>query len=109
MIFVQEEQAGYTIVRFEEQRLDVLVAQELKLELLKILENGIERLALDLSKVSFVDSSGLGALVAVMKKIGSEGTLRLWGLTPEVKSVFELTQLYKVFDIYELEQDALTV
>ena len=107
MIFVQEEHEEYTIVRFEEQRLDVLVAQELKMELLKILDDGVQKLGLDLGKVSFVDSSGLGALVAVLKKIGSNGALRLWGLTPEVKSVFELTQLYKVFDIYELEQDAL--
>ncbi|MBN2718017.1 MAG: STAS domain-containing protein [Deltaproteobacteria bacterium] len=108
MIFIQEEHKGFTIVRFEEQRLDVLVAQELKLELLKLLEGGVGKLGLDLGKVSFVDSSGLGALVAILKKIGSEGALRLWGLTPEVKSVFELTQLYKVFDIYELEQDALS-
>jgi anti-sigma B factor antagonist len=111
MIFKQEEHAGYTIIRFEEQRLDVLIAQEMKAELLKLLEKGPQRLGLDLSRVTFVDSSGLGALVAVLKKVGvdASSSLRLWGLTREVKSVFELTQLYKVFDIYELEQDALTL
>ncbi|MBN2530534.1 MAG: STAS domain-containing protein [Deltaproteobacteria bacterium] len=108
MIFIHEERSGCTVIRFEEQRLDVLVAQEMKSELLKILDNGSSQIGLDLSKVAFVDSSGLGALVAVLKNIGPEGSLRLWGLTPEVKSVFELTQLYKVFDIYELEQDALS-
>ena len=107
MIFVDEERSGCTVIRFEERRLDVLVAQEMKKELLKKIDNGIRRIGLDLSNVSFVDSSGLGALVAVLKNIGPGGSLRLWGLTPEVKSVFELTQLYKVFDIYELEQDAL--
>ncbi|MBN2670806.1 MAG: STAS domain-containing protein [Deltaproteobacteria bacterium] len=108
MIYTQEQHNDCTIIRFQEKRIDVLVAQELKTELLKLFDTGEKRLGLDLSNVTFVDSSGLGALVAVLKKARPEGALCLWGLTPEVKSLFELTQLYKVFDIYELEQDALS-
>jgi anti-sigma B factor antagonist len=107
MDYKLEKKNNYTIVRFDEKRLDVLVAQDIKTDLFRILEDNIKVLGLDLSNVQFMDSSGLGALVAVLKRITPHGRLLLWGLSPEVKSLFELTQLYKVFDVYELEKDAL--
>lgn len=109
MYFEREKKGECTVVRFTEKRIDVLVSQEVKGELFKILDEGINVLGFDFSNVQFVDSSGLGALVAVLKRLGSGGSMRMWGLSPELKSLFEITQLYKVFDIYELETDALTI
>lgn len=58
------------------------------------------RVVLDLAQVSFVDSSGLGAIVAVMKFLGPKRKLDLAGLTPDVDKLFRLTRMDTVFGIY---------
>ena len=58
------------------------------------------RIVLDLAQVHFVDSSGLGAIVAAMKTLGPERRLDLAGLTPDVDKVFRLTRMDTIFDIY---------
>lgn len=55
---------------------------------------------LDLGKVSFLDSSGLGAVVAVMKFLAPERRLELAALTPPVAKVFRLTRMDSVFTIH---------
>lgn len=62
--------------------------------------DGPPRVVLDLSPVAFVDSSGLGAIVAVMKFLGPDRRLDLAGLTPDVDKVFRLTRMDTVFGIY---------
>lgn len=62
---------------------------------------GAPRLVVDLAGVSFLDSSGLGALVAVLRRVvQAEGDLRLAGPSSGVRSLFELTRLDRVFDIH---------
>ena len=55
---------------------------------------------LDLAAVDFIDSSGLGAVVASMKLLGGERPLQLAGLTPAVEKVFRLTRMDSVFVIH---------
>jgi anti-anti-sigma factor len=102
-----EKHEHYTIVRVREQRLDAALTQDFKAYVFNILDGGCFNIGLDISDVTFVDSTGLGVLVALLNRIGQDGTLLLWNIAPTVKSVLELTQLYKVFDIYETEEDAL--
>lgn len=96
-----------TVVRVLEKRIDVANSSELKSSLNEMIEQGNFVLGVDLARVDFIDSSGLGTLVSALKKIGSKGTLSLWGLTPQVKTLFQLTQLYEVFEIFEKESDAI--
>lgn len=66
------------------------------------------RIALHLGNITFLDSSGIGALVGAFKKLSKrEGELRLIGLTPMVKSLFEVTRLHRVFEIYDTEDEAV--
>lgn len=61
----------------------------------------------DLSRVSFVDSSGLGALVRLYKRVRlGEGDVRLAGVDPNVMQIFELTRLDRVFDIFPSSEEA---
>jgi len=60
-----------------------------------------------MSGVTFVDSSGLGAIVASMKQMGNERKLDLAGLTPDVDKVFRLTRMDSVFAIYKSVDDAV--
>lgn len=62
--------------------------------------DGPAHVVLDLSQVAFVDSSGLGAVVAVMKFLGAGRRLDLAGLTPDVDKVFRLTRMDTVFGIF---------
>ena len=61
---------------------------------------GPDRILLDLHKVDFIDSSGLGAIVAAMKQLDDHQRLDLSGLTPNVEKVFRLTRMDTIFAIY---------
>jgi anti-sigma B factor antagonist len=77
------------------------------IELLNVeIAGGAPRIVLALSKMDYIDSSGLGALVKLLKKSRlAGGDTKLSGLRPEVRKVFELTRLDKIFDIFP-EADA---
>ena len=63
---------------------------------------------IDLQDVRFVDSSGLGSLVSGFKNASARnGNLKLSGLQPQVKSMFELTRLHRVFEIFPGAEEAV--
>lgn len=65
-------------------------------------------IALDLSQVGFMDSTGLGAMLSCLRAVkGKGGQLRLFNLTPEVRQLFEMVLMDRVFEIHEDEQSAL--
>lgn len=64
------------------------------------------RVVLDLSSVTFVDSSGLGAIVAAMKVLGPERRLELAGVTGTVAKVFRLTRMDSVFRMHSNRSEA---
>ncbi|MCX7110790.1 MAG: STAS domain-containing protein [Candidatus Methylumidiphilus sp.] len=97
-----------TLLRFHEERLDAHNSKELKDYLLTLYDNGAKKLILDLSEVRFVDSSGLGALLSGHKNAGlRDGRFALACVQSRVQSMFELTRLTRVFEIYPGVEDAL--
>jgi anti-sigma B factor antagonist len=81
-------------------RLDLSSANELKAAAHEIVNKGDCRLILDMSQVEFINSSGLGALVSLLKDVRmNNGRLKLVNLAPFVKEIFEITQLNNIFDI----------
>ena len=96
-----EERGGTLIVTVGEERIDAQVAVQFKDAMRDRTADGMGRVVLDMSHVDFLDSSGLGAVVAVMKHLGSERPLDLAGLTPTVQKVFRLTRMDRVFRIFE--------
>lgn len=89
------------IAKVEASRIDSAVAVQFKNKMREVTENGVARIVLDLSNVSFLDSSGLGAVVAAMKQLGSERILEIAGLTGAVEKVFKLTRMDTVFIIHK--------
>lgn len=89
---------GALVVRVEEERIDAAVAIQFKDRMRDIANGG--RVILDLGQVAFVDSSGLGAIVAVMKVLAPSGKLELAALTPNVRKVFHMTRMDSVFTIH---------
>lgn len=90
-------------------RLDVAGAPALKEAISEALKNGPPRVVLDLEGVSFVDSTGLGSVIAALKQIrSSQGDLRLAAPNQQVRVVLELTTLDRVFPYFATVEEALT-
>jgi anti-sigma B factor antagonist len=99
---------GVTLLYIREDRLDANNSEELKSELRRLIEGGSKDLIIDLKEVLFIDSSGLGVLVSGYKNASTRhGSLKLSSLQSQVKSMFELTRLHRVFDIFVTVDDAL--
>ena len=96
-----QELGDALVVTMEEQRLDAAVALSFKEAVREALVQPGNPVILDMSRVDFLDSSGLGAVVAVMKLLGSDRRLELSGLTPNVAKVFRLTRMDTVFTLHE--------
>jgi anti-anti-sigma factor len=72
-------------------------------------KDGQPRLVIDMEGVSFVDSTGLGSVIAALKLVrNSKGDLRLAAPNQQVRVVLELTTLDRVFAYYATVEDALT-
>ena len=90
-------------------RLDVAGAPALKAAVSEAVGDGRPRLVIDMEGVSFVDSSGLGSVVAALKQArSSKGDLRLAAPNQQVRVVLELTTLDRVFPYYATVEDALS-
>lgn len=108
MILKVEEKNDVVIIQVKEERLDAHNSGELKSQMLSLFEEGKNHIIIDLGEVRFVDSSGLGALVSGFKNASARnGNLKLCSLQPQVKSMFELTRLHRVFEIFSGVDDAL--
>ena len=99
--------SGVTVVKVEGQMV-VGNRQELKDLVGAALNKGERRILIDFSQTGYIDSSGLGALVSISKRVREAGgELRLSGLNEDLRSLFELTKLDTLFAIAETPQQAL--
>ncbi|NOY13770.1 MAG: STAS domain-containing protein [Deltaproteobacteria bacterium] len=102
------EQNEIVRIEVQEERMDAHNSGDLKEQMLQLFDEGKCNLLIDLSEVRFVDSSGLGALVSGFKNASArEGSLKLCCLQPQVRSMFELTRLHRVFEIFPSSEEAL--
>lgn len=82
--------------------------QELKQKVLDALEGGSRRFVIDFTDTGYIDSSGLGVLVSLSKKVREQGgELRLAGLNEDLQTLFELTKLDTLFAITKTPAEAL--
>jgi len=88
------------VVEVKDTRIDAAVAISFKDQMRELSEEAPKRILLDLKAVEFLDSSGLGAVVAAMKQVGAGRKLELAGLTETVAKVFALTRMDTVFNIH---------
>ncbi|MBV7408809.1 STAS domain-containing protein [Maritimibacter sp. DP1N21-5] len=94
------DHSGTRIITVLDPRIDAAVAIQFKDQMRALIDGGPDRIVLDLSRVGFIDSSGLGAIVASMKQAATPQRLELAGLTRNVQKVFSLTRMDRVFIIH---------
>ena len=102
-----ERRGEIIVIRAIDDRIDAAGAIQFKERMREIIEEPSERVVFDMSNVGFLDSSGLGAVVSVMKALGPTRRLELSGLTPTVEKVFRLTRMDSVFIIHKVLPEGL--
>lgn len=104
------EVGDVAVVRFLDRKiLDQANIEELGKELSSLVtQEGRRKLLLNFEDVDFLSSAALGKLIVLDKRVKEHsGTLKLSNIRPEIKEVFVITRLNRVFDIYDDEEDAL--
>lgn len=101
MDLTEEMRGSVLVLRVNEPRIDAARAPALREELLGRVDGGQDRIVLDLSAVDFMDSSGLGALVSCIKRMGARGTLAVAGAQGAVARLFALTRMDRVFSLHD--------
>ncbi|HKK20117.1 MAG TPA: STAS domain-containing protein [candidate division Zixibacteria bacterium] len=105
-ISIQEE-GGISVLQLK-GRLDLASGAGVKEQVKQLLGQEKSLIHLNLSQVDFINSSGLGVLVSIMKEVRMrKGRLTLSELVSYVQEIFEITQLSHIFEIYTSQQEAL--
>ena len=101
------ETEGNILKVFLSGRLVATCSEEFKDAMFERLKES-KQIVFNLQKMEHVDSSGLGALVSVLQWVNSNGgALKLCCLQPRPKIVFDITKVYRIFEVYNTEQEAL--
>ncbi|MBX2865203.1 MAG: STAS domain-containing protein [Leptolyngbyaceae cyanobacterium MAG.088] len=86
--------------------LDGATTNELKIQVSDLLHQGTDIVLLDMKQVTFMNSTGIGAMVAMLKIVRAKGKqIYLCGLTEQVKMIFELTKMDRVFKTFIDQQE----
>ena len=96
------------IVTAHMAHIDAAVAIQFKDEIRAEIDDHAQHVILNLAEVQFIDSSGLGAIVASMKQLKGNRKPDLAGLTPTVAKVFQLTRMDTVFKIHTSVDEAMS-
>jgi anti-sigma B factor antagonist len=108
MELLAQESGGILVIRAAQDRIDAAGAIQFKDRMRELTRNSpAPRVVFDMSNVAFLDSSGLGAVVAVLKLLAPDRKLELSGLTPTVQKVFRLTRMDSIFIIHDSVPDGL--
>ena len=107
MMQIKTEQKEKALVLSLHGNLDADSVSAFKKTSYKLVEEGMRFLVIDCSELGFIDSTGLGALISLLRKLRMQnGDLKVAGLNNEVRSVFEITRLHRLFDILPNVQTA---
>ena len=100
MIHTKTYESDITVVRPGDARLTAVHAKAFKDDVIALVDTGASTLVVDFKDVTFIDSSGLGALVGVLKKVGNRGELAVCDLNSDVEQMFRICRMDRVFTIY---------
>lgn len=100
MIHITKHDLDIVVVRPGAERLTAFNAKTFKEELVALIDEGTSQLVIDFKDVTFLDSSGLGALAGVLKRIGHRGDITVCGLNADISQMFRICRMDRVFKIY---------
>jgi anti-anti-sigma factor len=90
------------IITFSSEKINALVTDEIKAEINKVFESLNAKVIIDLKGVKYIDSSGFGCLLSVMKSARNNyGVLKFVNPEPQVMQTLQTLNLHTVFEIYD--------
>ena len=107
MRLLSETWGDCLVITADEPRIDAAAAVHFKDEMRRLVEAGDGRVVLDMERVDSIDSSGLGAIVAVMKMMGPGRRLDIAAPSLKVRTVFRLTRMDRILSIHDSRAQAL--
>ncbi|MBX7153989.1 MAG: STAS domain-containing protein [Candidatus Kapaibacterium sp.] len=107
MKFLIEQDDNVVVFTLKENRLDSLVAPDVKAELLIVCQPNIEALIIDLSKVDYADSTGLSCLLLAHRQLKEhDAPVVLVGVRETVRNLLRISQMEWLFEFYETVEQA---
>ena len=107
-MLISEKRENIEYVAFTVDKINALNAEVIKEKITRILESPHSKLLIDLKGVDYIDSSGFGCLLSALKvSRNNYGTIKLCGISPNVKAVFETLHLHSIFEIYPDSESGL--
>jgi anti-sigma B factor antagonist len=108
MEIVVDNVDGVAVAAVPVDELDASNSADFKRDIGPVLQANT-KLVLDLGQLRFVDSSGLGAMLSCLRQLsGKNGDLKLCGMSKQVRALFELVRMHRIFDIYGTREEAVT-
>lgn len=104
---VLKQQDDVVVVEFQRKRIDAAFAVKFRDDIQALISQGNKKIVFNLELVEFIDSSGLGALVSVMKSLGGNQNMALCQVKDAVLTVFKLTRMDKIFVILPSKSEAI--
>ena len=102
-----EKMNGFTLVKLEEESIDSGNVKDFKQVFQPVVDDG-GKVIFDMSSIDFVDSSGLGSILSVMRQLTSKGgDLRICGMRKPVRALFELVRFHRILDVYNSREEAM--
>lgn len=104
-----ETRNGIEILSFENvSKLNILVAQSLKEEIAQYLNKPGKKLILNLDGIEYIDSSGFGALLSILRNAkNNDSTFKICNISPDVMELVKLLQLHNVFEIHDTVEECI--
>ena len=100
MLLEEKKVGDVLVIEVLDERLDAKVAVQFKEQMNRLIDSGNHLIVVALNQVSFIDSSGLGAIVSSLKMLGRKGDMAICGTQDSVHNLFKLTRMDKVFRMY---------
>jgi anti-sigma B factor antagonist len=105
---MREERHGNVLVYFPEKEIDLNNSGTMKTALERAIERNEKKLLVDLSAVSYIDSSGLTMLIEALHHVQRiDGRLRLCGMNSKIRNLLEITNLLGLFENFDTLESAL--
>jgi anti-sigma B factor antagonist len=107
MVITSDRAGDVTVAVMPMEELDASNSAEFKRDVAPLLD-ATRKLVFDLARLRFVDSSGLGAFISCLRNMNAKGgDVKLCGMSKQVRAVFELVRMHRIFDIYSTKEEAV--
>jgi anti-sigma B factor antagonist len=104
---ISEKKINGIVICYIKGDIDINSSPQIRKVFERLADEKTDKILINLNEVSYIDSSGLATMVEMLKRTrGYGGRIKLSNLAAKVKSLFEITKLEKLFDIYETEEEA---